>query len=649
MTTLATGQGTNHYVLLDLIGAGGMAEVYKSKLIGQQGFEKLIVVKKLNNQVAEDNEIVSNFIDEARLAALLEHENIATIYDFGEMDGSYFIAMEYLFGKDLHSVIRRARESGKPVDVEMALLVTSRICEAMEYAHSLLDLQRRPLNIIHRDLTPHNVFITYEGKVKIIDFGIARAELFDNRTKAGVVKGKVSYMSPEQLTGGDIDHRSDIFSIAILLYEMLSGRRMYSGDTATLIRKCMEVEYEPLEEIIPALSPELYRVLHKGLEKDRNLRYQSCREMGEDIDNCLFSVTNRPSSQRLKEYIRIQFKEEFEAEKNNLFAEASRWTTSGQSLDVEKTRVESIPVSEATIVNQPILQRPRKTRAKKRWANVLAGLLLSLIALVIIYGIVLYSGNSIENDPPQPATGKKQEQTKKPDSMHYVKATANSGKSGGGDVIDRLLEAAEKGLTEQRLTIPEAHSAYAYFKRVLAIDPENIKARNGILEIGGRYARFAENALLANNIVDALSYIEKGLSVSPESSELVSLQHRVAGKKEQLISTLADQAKISLAKNNLTSPEDDCAYGQYRQILSLDAGNRVALNGIQAIGDRYALLAENSYRNLKIAKARLFVQRGLQVVPDHFPLRQLQRDLTRSKPGIFFKSLEKNVGSLLNQ
>lgn len=649
MTTITTGQGTNQYVLLDLIGAGGMAEVYKSKLIGQQGFEKLIVVKKLNSQVAKDDEIVANFIDEARLAALLEHENIATIYDFGEMDGSYFIAMEYLFGRDLHSVIHRARETGTPVDVEMALLVTSRICEAMDYAHSLLDLQQRPLNIIHRDLTPHNVFITYEGKVKIIDFGIARAELFDNRTKAGVVKGKVSYMSPEQLTGGDIDHRSDIFSIAILLYEMLSGRRMYSGDTATLIRKCMEVEYEPLEEIIPGLPPELYSVLHKGLEKDRSVRYQSCREMGEDIDDCLFSVTNRPSSQRLKEYIRTQFKEEFEAEKNSLFAEAGRWGKPGQSLDSEKTRVEHIPLSEATIVDQPILTGRSTTPAKRRWANVLAGVLLSLIALVIIYGIVLYSGSRVESDLSPPTLGKEQEQANKVDSGQHVAVTENSRKSEAGDEIDSLLKAAEKGMAEQRLTIPEAHSAYAYFSRILAIDRENIKARKGIMEIGGRYARFAENALLANNIVDALSYIEKGLSVTPESRELVSLKHRVAGKKKQLISALADQADISMAKNNLTSPEDNCAYDQYRKILSLDAGSRVALNGIQAIGDRYALLAENSYRNLKIAKARLFVQRGLQVVPDHRQLRQLKRDLTLSKSGIFFKSLEKNVGSLLNQ
>lgn len=617
MTTFTNGQGKNHYVLLDLIGAGGMAEVYKCKLIGQRGFEKLIVLKKLNSQVAEDSEIVSSFIDEARLAALLEHENIATIYDFGEMDGSYFIAMEYLFGKDLQSVIRRARETGGAMDVEMALMVASKICEAMEYAHTLKDLQQRPLNIIHRDLTPHNVFITYEGKVKIIDFGIARAELFDNRTKAGVVKGKVSYMSPEQLAGGNIDHRSDIFSIAILLYEMLSGQRMYRGDTATLIRKCMEVEYEPLEEVLPGLQPELYSVLHKGLEKDRTLRYQSCREMGEAIDDCLFVVAERPSSQRLKEYVRAQFKKEFEMEKTSLFAEASSWGTSGHVQGYDKTRVERVPMSEATtIADQPFLQGPGKAGKRGRWVNVVAGLLLSLVALGIIYSIMVYSGKGQEGDPPAPSADGDRQQVEIKTKWQQVEVSKNSGAKGE---IDSLLVRAEKGLAEQRLTIPEDHCAYVYFNRVLAIDPDNIRANEGIRVIGERYARFAENALLAENITDALSYIKKGLSVSPGSSELLSLKNQVAAKKKQLISSLLEQAEISMAKNNLTSPEGTCAYDQYRQILSIDAKNRLALEGIQAIGDRYALLAENGYRNLKIKKAKLLVQRGLQVGGDvHF-------------------------------
>lgn len=264
MSTEHSEHPRNRYILLDLIGAGGMAEVYRCKFSGRRGFEKLVVLKKLLPQCAKDPDIVATFIDEAKLAALLQHENIAQIYDFGEIDGSYFIAMEYLLGQDLHSVMQRARERNGSMAPEYALSIAARICEGMEYAHTRNDLQHRPLNIIHRDLSPQNVFITYEGKVKIIDFGIAKAAMFDHRTRTGIVKGKIAYMSPEQLTGSEIDHRSDIFAIGILLYEMLSGRRMYSGDTATVIRKCMQVEYDTLDRVVAGLPPAAYEIVARA-------------------------------------------------------------------------------------------------------------------------------------------------------------------------------------------------------------------------------------------------------------------------------------------------------------------------------------------------------------------------------------------------
>jgi len=271
----------NTYVLLDLIGIGGMAEVYKAKLVGRQGFEKQIVIKKLLAQVAGDREVIDNFITEAKLAALLQHENIAYIYDFGELEGSFFIAMEYLFGKDLFTISRRSAETNTPLSPHQSLTIAAKICEGMDYAHNLKDFQQRPLKIIHRDLTPHNIFITYDGKVKIIDFGVAKAELSDNRTQIGMVKGKISYMSPEQLAEQEIDNRSDIFSIGILLYEMLSGQRMYQGDTAALIKKCINADFTPLQEIVTGLPEDLYSILGKALTKEKEKRYQSCAEMAQ--------------------------------------------------------------------------------------------------------------------------------------------------------------------------------------------------------------------------------------------------------------------------------------------------------------------------------------------------------------------------------
>ncbi len=302
------------YLLLDQIGAGGVAEVFRGKLTRDKGFEKLIVIKKLLAEHNSDREMVDIFIREARLAALLQHDNIAATYDFGEIDGEYFLAMEYLFGKNLHSVMVRAREYGELFGLGEALVIGSKICEGMEYAHNLNDLQHRPLNIVHRDLTPHNIFITYDGKVKILDFGVAKAELFDNKTREGVVKGKISYMSPERLSGEDVDSRSDIFSIGILLYEMVSRRRMYQGDTAELIRKCLTAEYDNLKAILPELDPALHHILDKALAVEVDRRYQSCAQMQSDIDDLLFKMQQRGGYRLLKGSIRGLFAEEYETE-----------------------------------------------------------------------------------------------------------------------------------------------------------------------------------------------------------------------------------------------------------------------------------------------------------------------------------------------
>jgi serine/threonine protein kinase len=199
------------YQLLDKIATGGMAELYRAKLTRAEGFEKLIAIKKILPHLSCEGELVKAFVDEAKLAALLQHENIVQIYDFGNLEGEYFIAMEYLFGKDLRSIIRKAEERNMSIGLENTLYLVSQICAGLDYSHNLKDLQGKPLNIIHRDINPQNIFITYEGQVKLIDFGIAKAASHNTTTHEGLIKGKLAYMSPEQANGEVIDHRSDIF------------------------------------------------------------------------------------------------------------------------------------------------------------------------------------------------------------------------------------------------------------------------------------------------------------------------------------------------------------------------------------------------------------------------------------------------------
>ncbi|MFH1148076.1 MAG: serine/threonine-protein kinase, partial [Pseudomonadota bacterium] len=256
------------YLLLDRIAVGGMAELYRAKIIGVQGFEKLIAIKKILPHLATEAELVTSFIDEAKLAALLQHQSIVQIYDFGSVDGSYFIAMEYLLGKDLRLMVGKAKEIDLPLSLENALFITSRICAGLDYAHKLKDFQGNPLRIIHRDISPQNILVTYQGDTKIVDFGIARAATQSTLTQVGMIKGKVAYMSPEQATGDSIDCRSDIFSAGIVLYELVTGKRMFQGETLKILAQVREAQFDPAESVAGHLPQKLFDILNKSLEKD---------------------------------------------------------------------------------------------------------------------------------------------------------------------------------------------------------------------------------------------------------------------------------------------------------------------------------------------------------------------------------------------
>lgn len=663
---------------LDMIGKGGMAEVFRCKLVGEKGFEKLIVLKKLLPEAAKDSELVTNFIDEARLAALLQHENIAHIYNFGELDNSYFIAMEYLSGKDLHSIMVQARETRRVMGVEHALLIALKICEGMDYAHKLRDLRQRPLNIIHRDLTPHNVFVTYDGNVKIIDFGIAKAELYDHRTRAGVVKGKISYMSPEQLVGNGIDRRSDIFSIGILLYEMLSGKRMYSGDTATLIRKCLAVEYEPLERVAPGLPNTVYSILRSALRKDKEKRYQSCLEMIRDIEECLFEIRKYSQRQILKEYILALFRDEYEKEKSELscFLGAEDETTGFNGEDsgsIEQTIIEDVTLSE--MVEQTVQTRytefknhlvGRRAHAwlvlmkdrcslffnKLGWKSwsVGGGILLGVMLLSVFYRNPVDPERDIQSAAlPGEETmvladsGRKpvlQEQVK--NSAHEILVEYVSTK----EELDRLLAKGRAAIEQGRLTTPSETSALKYYQEVLKRDPDNNVARDGLRGIGEQYAVLVEKSIKNRNLAGAEEFLEKGLSVSPDNHRLALLGEKIKREKQEQVRYFRSKAEEALRRNKLTTPYNQSAYKYYKDIRRITGDGKDAREVLQQIGNRYAVLGEVAHRDLKLSQARSYVSKGLGIDPSNKRLLLLKRELAKSEPEVFFSGLEKKLNSI---
>jgi len=307
------------YQLLQKIALGGIAELYRSKVTRDHGFEKLVAIKKILPHLTDQGNLVKAFIDEAKLAALLQHENIVQIYDFGSIDDEYFIAMEYLFGKDLRRLTHKATKTGVPLGLENTLYIISCICAGLDYSHNLKDLQGKPLNIIHRDINPQNIFLTYEGQVKIIDFGIAKAASHNSTTHEGLIKGKLAYMSPEQATGKTIDHRSDIFSTGIIFYELLAGRRMFEGETMEVYSQVREARYEPLDKLMPDLPAKLHEIVERALAKEPDERYQTCGEMLADLEECIFEMSVRLNGRSFANFVKEFFKEELALEETALW------------------------------------------------------------------------------------------------------------------------------------------------------------------------------------------------------------------------------------------------------------------------------------------------------------------------------------------
>ncbi len=299
-----------------------MAELFRATLTGVQGFEKPIAIKKILPNLSEEENLVTSFINEAKLAALLHHENIVQIYDFGSLDNEYFIAMEFLFGKDLRTIRKFSKKRKMPLGMENILYIVSRICAGLDYSHNLKDLRGQRLNIIHRDINPQNILLTYEGHVKIIDYGIAKAASQNNKTRENLIKGKLAYMSPEQASGRAIDPRSDIFATGIILYELLASRRMFTGETMQVLSLVRNARYAPPEKVIPNLPAKLNEILHRALAKAPDDRYQSAGEMLADLEEFTFELALRPNARSFAQYMKGLFEEEFAEEEMALWAKS---------------------------------------------------------------------------------------------------------------------------------------------------------------------------------------------------------------------------------------------------------------------------------------------------------------------------------------
>jgi serine/threonine protein kinase len=309
------------YLLLDRISVGGMAEVFKAKSYGVEGFEKIIAIKRILPSMGEDREFIKMFIDEAKIAGQLAHANICQIFELGRIEGAHFIAMEYIWGKDLLQIQNRLRKLRRPMPVDMACFMLAKVCEGLDYAHRKRDAMGRPLEIVHRDCSPQNVLVSYEGEVKVIDFGIAKAAMRNSRTMAGVLKGKFGYMSPEQVRGLPLDRRSDIFALGTMLYECLTSDRLFQGETDfSTLEKVRNVDIQAPRAINPEIPEEVERIILKALAKDTEDRYQWCGDMLADLQQHLMRQEVVFTAKTLAAWLKEVFTSDVERERASLEA-----------------------------------------------------------------------------------------------------------------------------------------------------------------------------------------------------------------------------------------------------------------------------------------------------------------------------------------
>ena len=280
------------YEVIRQIAVGGMAELYLARTVGMEGFEKLVCVKRILPQYANNPSFVNMFLNEARLAAMLHHPNVAQVYDIGQEQGEFFFAMEYVHGEDLGRLVTTAHESGVPVSLDCALTLVSGLCTGLHYAHEKASPEGKPLGVVHRDVSPTNVLVSYDGAVKLVDFGIARAGGEPSQSAVGL-KGKISYMSPEQCRGkAPLDRRSDVFSVGTILYELTTGRRPFVDETEyAVLQQIVNRDAEPPSAVVPGYPPALEAIVMRALARDVNRRFSTALDLQNQLED--FAHDNR--------------------------------------------------------------------------------------------------------------------------------------------------------------------------------------------------------------------------------------------------------------------------------------------------------------------------------------------------------------------
>ena len=323
------------YRVVDEIGVGGMASVHLARMDGAGGFQKWVAIKRIHPHLIEDEQFIHMFLDEARIAARISHPNVAQVFDLGVHENTYWIAMEYLHGEPLREVMRFNEEKGMSTSPDLAARIIADAAEGLHAAHELRGKDGEPLNLVHRDVSPHNLFLTYEGMVKVVDFGIAKVSGRLSSTRAGTLKGKLAYMSPEQVRGSTIDRRTDIFALGVVLWELTTGQRLFRMDSdLETLEKVQACVVPPPSTVRPDFPAELESVIMRALQKRREVRFQTARELSRALQQYLMHVGQFVGPEEVSVYVTGVFGDRIQKREAHL-----RWAAEvTQTISLEDVR-----------------------------------------------------------------------------------------------------------------------------------------------------------------------------------------------------------------------------------------------------------------------------------------------------------------------
>jgi eukaryotic-like serine/threonine-protein kinase len=296
----------DRYTITERLDQGGMAEVFRGVAESLQGFKRSVAIKRILPNLTKNKKFVSMFLDEAKLSLILQHANVVQVFDIGMSDNTYFLVMEFVDGCNLKAMLERLKQRGRRMEAAHAMYIMMESLKALNYAHNLEHPETgEPLNIVHRDISPPNILLSKNGEIKLVDFGLAKANSQIESTDPGVVKGKFSYLSPEAASGLDVDHRADIFAVGIILWEMFTGRRLFYGDTDyQTVELVRQARIPSIGALNPAIDQELEAIIRKALARDPDQRYQHAADLGDALAQYLFSHRMKVTSRDIASLVR---------------------------------------------------------------------------------------------------------------------------------------------------------------------------------------------------------------------------------------------------------------------------------------------------------------------------------------------------------